>query len=422
MTTPRTRRPMRPMLSFSRALALGVALLLGGATATTAAQDLVVRGGTVHTMAGEPITDGVVVVRDGLITAVGPAADVALPDGVRVVEAAVVTPGIVDARATVGLTGTYNQPHDQDQLETSAPVQPELRAVDSYNGREELVDWLRSFGITTVHTGHAPGAVVSGQTMVVKTGHGTVEDGLLEESAMVACTLGDGARAEDGPPGTRAKAVALLRQALVDAQEYRARRAGPEDQRPARDLRKETMARCLDGELPLLVTAHRHHDILAALRLGEEFGVPIVLDGAAEAHTLVDRIRAAGVPVIVHPTSFRQSSAEGETANITFENAAILDAAGIPIAQQSGFEDYVPKVRVVLLEAALSARYGLPFDRALRSITLGAAELVGVADRVGSLEVGKHGDLALYDGDPFEYASHCVGTVIEGELVFEGRR
>ena len=142
----------------------------------------------------------------------------------------------------------------------------------------------------------------------------------------------------------------------------------------------------------------------------------LVLDGGADAHLLVDELVAAGIPVIVHATMARST---GERENLSFETAGRLDAAGIPIALQSGYESYVPKTRVVLFEAAVAAAHGLPRDRALRSITLGAAELLGIADRVGSLEVGKHGDVALFDGDPFEYTTHCVGTVIEGDVVSE---
>ncbi len=401
-----------------------LATLLAAAlvAAPALAQDLVVQGDVVHTMAGATILDGVVVVRDGKVAAVGPASEVTLPEGVPVRRAAVVTPGFVDAHTTVGLTGLYNVDHDQDQFDDSDPVQPELRAVDSYNAREGLIAWVRSFGVTTVHTGHAPGAVVSGQTMIAKTSGDTVADAVLVPEAMVACTLGDDARARGDAkkPGTRSAAVALLRQALVDARTYRDGRARDDaGKRPARDLRKEALARVLDGELPLLITAHRHHDIAAALRIAEEFGVRVVLDGAAEAPLLADELLAAGVPVIVHPAMMRTSPPPGSTANASFETAALLDRAGVPIAQQSGFEGYVPKVRVLPLEAAIAGRYGLAREPNLASITIGAARILGVDDRVGSLEPGKDGDLALFDGDPFEYTTHCVGTVIDGVVVNE---
>lgn len=384
-----------------------------------AAGDLAVRAGRLHTGTGAVIEDGVVVVRDGKIAAVGPAATTAVPGGIPVLEAAVATPGLIDAHTVVGLAGYLNQDHDQDQLETSEPIQPELRALDAYDARERLVDWVRGFGVTTLHTGHGPGALVSGQTMIVKTRGGTVDDAVVVPEAMVASTLGDGAtRDGDEAPGTRSKAVAMLRAELLRAREYAERRRTADDP-PARDLRLDALRRVLEGELPLLVTVHRHHDILVALRLADEFGFRLVLDGAAEAYLVADRIVQAGVPVIVHPTMQR---ATGATENLSMETAATLEAAGIPIALQSGFESYVPKTRVVLFEAGVAAAYGLGRERALRAITLGAAELLGIDGRVGSLEPGKDGDIALFDGDPFEYTTHCVGTVIEGEIVSRGER
>jgi imidazolonepropionase-like amidohydrolase len=130
-----------------------------------------------------------------------------------------------------------------------------------------------------------------------------------------------------------------------------------------------------------------------------------VLDGASESYLVLDQIKAASVPVLLHPTMFR---ARGETA---------LRKAGIPFALQSGYESYVPKTRVVLFEAALAAANGLTPEEALASITIDAAKLLGIAGRVGSLERGKDADLALFDGDPFEYTTHVVGVVIEGEVV-----
>lgn len=407
---------------------LGAALLLG-VTPAIDAQDMLIYGGVVHTMAGAPITDGAVAVRDGKILAVGGRYELELPESfgeleVHIIDAPVVTPGLIDAHTTVGLTGWLNQDQDQDQLDKSSPIQPELRAVDAYNARDPLVAWLNSFGITTVHTGHAPGAVISGQSMIVKTAGNSVEEALVRDAAMVCATLGDESTVEGGKaPGTRSKAVALLREALIGAQSYVAKSAGDdEDKRPERDLRKEALARVLSGELPLLVTAQRHQDIATALRLAEEFGFRLVLDGAAEAHQMLPRIAAAGVPIIAHPSMVRAWGPTSPFSNATFELPKLLKKAGVPFAQQSGFEDYVPKVRVVLLEAAIAGRWGLPFEDNLASITSGAAKLLGIDDRVGTLEVGKDADLACYDGDPFEYTTHCVATVIDGEVTFSGVR
>jgi len=396
-----------------RAASAAVLLLSSPAGAAT----LAVRAKTLHTVAGQPIRDGIVVVRDGKIVAVGPAARTSTPAGAEVLEAAVVVPGLVDAHTVVGLSGILNQPHDQDQLERSEPVQPELRAIDAYNARDELVAWVRSFGVTTIHAGHAPGALVSGQTLIAKTRGNTVDRAVIVPEAMVATTFGESAmhadREKGKAPGTRSKAVAMLRQELVQAREYAAKRASEDPaKRPERSLRQDALERVLARELPLLVTAERHQDILSVLRVAREFEIRVVLDGAAEAHLVLDEIRAAGVPVLPHPPMQR---AWGEMENATMELAARLDAARIPFAFQSGFESYVPKTRVLLFEAAIGAANGLGPERALAAATIEAARILGVEERVGSIEVGKDGDLALYDGDPFEYTTHCIGVVIEGE-------
>jgi imidazolonepropionase-like amidohydrolase len=386
--------------------------------AIPASAQVAVRADTVHTMAGPAIADGIVLVgADGKIERVGRAADVRVPAGYRTLRARVVTPGLIDAHTVVGLSGMLNQPHDQMQLERSAPLQPELRAVDAYNAREALVEWLRRHGITTLHTGHGPGALISGQTMIVKTRGDEVDEAVVEPMAMIAVTLGDAGLAEgDRAPGTRAKAVALLRGELLKARDYLSKREGPEDKRPARDLRLDALTQVLKKERPLLVTAHRATDIGNALRVAREFDIPIVLDGAAEAYLVTDSIKAAGVPVIVHPTMMR---AFGETENLSMETASRLRAAGIPFALQSGYESYVPKTRVVLFEAALAAARGLTPEQALAAVTIDAARILRIEGRVGSLEAGKDGDLALFDGDPFEYTSHVTGVVIDGRVVSE---
>ena len=396
-------------------------LILVANLSHSAQAQIAVRCDRVYTLAGPVITDGMVIIRDGKIAAVGSAAELVAPEGFLLLRAAVVTPGLVDAHSTVGLSGSFNTDHDRDQLERSKALQPSLRAVDAYNPQETLVSWLRSFGVTTVDTGHAPGELISGQTIIVKTVGTTCEEALMVSDAMVVSTLGQSARKRGKKsPGTRGKMMSLLRAELIKAREY-AKNREKEDvsKHPARDLGLEALTAVLAREKPLLITAHRSQDIANALRLAEEFKFKLILDGAAEAYLLIDLLKAAEVPIIVHPTMAR---ATGERENLTFENAALLRQAALLVALQSGYESYVPKTRVVLFEAALAAAYGLSFEEALASITLDAARIIGVADRVGSLEVGKDGDLALYDGDPFEYTSHCIGVVIEGTVVSQEAR
>ena len=280
--------------------------------------------------------------------------------------------------------------------------------------------------------------------MIVKTRGNTVEDALIVPSKAVAATLATSAEGSAGKsPGTRGKMMAMLRAELIKAREYRRKQRaaeaenddqgddadeGDEDDESAaaddasgvpRDLRLETLVRVLNHEMPLLITADRAQDIASSLRLAEEFDCELWLASAAEASLLVDEIKDAGVPVFIHPTMVR---AVRDRENLSFETAAKLVNAGIPVALQSSYEAYVPKTRVVLFEAGLAAANGLTFEQALATITIDAARILGVDDRVGSLEIGKDGDVALYDGDPFEYTSHCIGTVIEGEVVSDIER
>ena len=402
-----------------------------------ASAQLAVRGKKVYTMAGPAVEDGIVIVRDGKISAIGKAADIAVPDGFKVLEAAVVTPGLIDAHSVVGLAGYFNHQHDQDQLERSSPIQPELRAIDSYNTREPLIEWVRGYGVTTLHTGHAPGELISGQTMIVKTRGNTVDEAVLVPTAGIALTLGPSSTHGGGKsPGSRGKQMAMLRAKLLEAKAYmegleKAAAAGKKkekktegkeakkDSRPPVNLALEALSSALRKEVPLVITAHRAQDIATALRLRREFDLRIILDGGAEAYLLTEELKKADIPVIIHPSMARFN---GELENASFETASLLKKAGIRVTIQSGYESYVPKTRVVLFEAAVAAANGLGLEGALELITSSAADVLGISKRVGSLAVGKDGDLALFDGDPFEYSTHCIGTIIEGQVVSDSRR
>ncbi len=378
---------------------------------TPAAETLAIRAEILHTQEGAPIKNGVVLIEDGKIKAVGTADQVTIPTGTRVLRAAVVTPGLIDARSTLGLTGIYNQQgHDQDQQDNGGAVQPELRAMDAYNPREALISYVRSYGITTVNTGHAAGSLMSGQTFVVKLHGRTPDADLVKSPSFVLATLGPGSLGRG--PGTRAKQLSELRDIFRGAQ--RAAKAGT-----AKGQKADALQLVITKKIPLLVTAYTAQDIASALRLKKEFGFDMVLDGGAEATTMAAELKAAKVPVFIHPLMQRPY---GEAQNVSYETPAKLQKLGISFAFTSGFEGYVPKVRVVLMEAAVAVANGLSDADALNGLTLGAAKLLGIEKRTGSLAVGKDADIALFDGDPFEYTSHCTATVIDGKVLWEGKR
>lgn len=373
-----------------------------------------IEGKIIYTMAGSPIKDGVILINNGKIEAVGKKENISIPDSYKKYSAEVVTPGLIDARTVVGLSGIYNYAHDQDQLEKSDPIQPELRAIDAYNHLEPLVEWFLSFGITTIHTGHAPGALASGQTMVVKTFGSSLSDMILDSSAAVVFTLGPSVASNYKNPGTRAKGAAMLRSIFYKAIDYKKGKLNKdESKRPAKDLKLETLSKVLEGEIKAVFTVNTTTEILTALRLAKEFNFKIILDGCAEAYKVIDEIKTSGVEIILHPTMIRTY---GETKNASFETASILNNNGIIFSLQSGYESYVPKTRVVLFEAAIAAANGLQFEEALASITINPARLFGIDNRVGSIEVGKDADIVLFDGDPFEYTTHICKVFVNGVL------
>ena len=386
-----------------------ILLFVVAPTSVVAADVTFVYGEKIYPVAQPVIQNGVVVIEDGKIKALGPASlvDGQSPD--QVIRSRVVVPGFVDARATVGLTGQFNHDQDQDHRDASEAMQPELRAIDAYNWKERLVEWVRGFGVTTVHTGHSPGELISGQTCIVKTaGRGLKED-LVQTCWGVSATLGEGAQRSGGSPGNRSKAVAMLRQALIAAEERLIKRS--ENETLFRNLREEMLESIASGQRPLIVHADRAFDISAALRLQKEFGLDMVLESAAESHGMIDAIKEAGVSVFLHPTMARGS---GERLNMSFTTAAKLREAGIPVAFSTGYEAYVPKVRVLVFEAAMAIPYGLSREDALAMITIEPAKILGIDDRVGTIEPGKDADLAFFDGDPFEWTTHCEGVLIDG--------
>ncbi|MEE2704389.1 MAG: amidohydrolase family protein [Myxococcota bacterium] len=396
--------------------------------------EIAIRADTLYTSGPQgTLADGVVIVREGKIRAVGPAAEIEIPKSARVYRAKVVTPGLIDAQSTVGLSGMFNVPADQDQDEKSGPLQAGLRVIDGFNPAERLLGWLLAHGITTVQVSPGEANPIAGQAGVFKTwappGTGVSEFVVRFPSALVF-NLGEVPKAtyaaEKRAPTTRMGTAALIRKALSEAGAYARKRSAASRkgsrasseraETPERSLPNDALALVLARELPALFVARREDDLATALRLGEEFGLEVQLADATEGYLMAGRIARAGVPVLVGPVMERVGSLE--TMNASFENAAILAAAGVPVVFRSGFEGYVPKVRVVLFEAAIAAANGFGFDAALTALTSRAARVLGVEDRIGSLEPGKDADLVLYDGDPFEYSSHVERVLVGGELAY----
>src|SRR6185503_17105940 len=370
---------------------------------------VLVLGEWVFPVEGEPIRDGAVLVEGGKITRVGPRAAVRAPAGIETLHARAVTPGLIDAHSLAGLSGLYNVPADQDQDEAVEPNQAALRALDSFNPAEPLLGYLLSQGITVIQCGPGREAPIAGQAGIFRTSGKTADAMAIRFPSAVVFNLGEEPKrifgAKKKTPSTRMGTAAVIRAALQEAKNYGAKVARasgkPDKDPPDRDLRAEALGPVLLGKIPAMFSARREDDLQTALRLAEEFGVRAVLDLASEGYLMAERIARAGVPVIAAPAMERVGTLE--TLNASLENAAYLTRAGVLVAIQSGYEDYVPKTRVIRFEAAMAAANGLGFTAALRAITLDAARILEISDRFGSLAPGKVADLVLYDGDPFEH-------------------
>ena len=379
------------------------------------AQSLVVEALDLRTAAGPPIARARVLVEDGRIRAVAPASEIAVPNGARTLSAAVVTPGFIDAHTSAGLSGLTNVEAVRDQDERTDPDQSALRVLDAFDPNDPLLRFLLEHGVTVVQTTPGPANPIAGQAAIFRTHGRSADEMLIRSPSAMVFNLGEQPKTtyrERRGGSTRMGTAALIRQRLRAA-DASSRWFGSEPPQLGRDALREVV----HGRLPTVFTAHRADDILTALRIAREFELDdVAIAAGTEGYRVREELRAAGVPVWVGPVMERVSAPE--TENASYENAALLAQADIPIAIRSGFESYVPKNRVLLFEAAIAAVNGLGDTRALAAITRDPARQLGLDDR-GTLEVGKVADLVLFDGDPFEYTSHVTAVIAGGEVVYE---
>jgi imidazolonepropionase-like amidohydrolase len=424
---------------------LRVAAAIVALAAPAPAQDapaVAIRGGTVLTMVGPPIERGTVLIRGGKIAAVG--ANVAVPPGATVVDATgkYVMPGLIDAMTYFGIDA-------QDLAETSDPITPEIRTLTAYDpsgdgfvggagplrARELLVG-----GVTTQYVGPGDATIVSGQGAVVKTA-GTSPDAIvLREPAGMEISIGVGPtktfRPRNRTPNTHSAVISLLRQALIRAQEYdqarRAYDARPEAERaktppPRYEPGMDALVQVLRRRMPARVQANTVTDIRGAIRIAEEFGLDLVINGGAQAYQMKSELAARKIPVVLGPISHPFISGEEipdlkEYPAPDERNAAWLVAAGVPVSIASysrGLGNLASGVagKWLLIDAGIAEGYGMPAAEILRALTINPARVLGVADRVGSLEAGKDADVIVLDGPPLSIKTWVERVYVNGELV-----
>ncbi len=387
---------------------------------------LAICGGEVHTVSHGTYPAGTVLVDGHRIAAVGHSHAVAVPAGAEVIDArgAVVTPGFVDAHTHAGIHEEGIGWEGADYNEAADPVTPHLRARDGINPDDDGIrDALRA-GVTAVFVTPGSANVLGGLGCVIRTAGDRVDAMVLRDPAGLKAAFGENPKRAHGrdqkkSPITRMAIAGLLRETLVRTRTYLEKRAQPSADRPAEpDLKLDAVARVLEGEIPLRCHAHRADDILTALRIGAEFGIRIVIDHATEAHLIADRLAEAGVPCLVGPSMSSRSKAELRRRG--FATPGLLERAGVRVCLIT--DHPVTGLEYLPVCAGLAVRAGMSPEGALKAITLTPAEVLGVADRIGSLEPGKSADLVVHRGHPFELASRVSEVMVAGKVVVRGGR
>ncbi len=385
---------------------------------------LLLKNGNVMTMAG-PAFVGDVAIENGKIVAVGQ--NLSYGDAeVRDVTGMTVMPGIVDPHCHIGMWEDAMGFEGADGNECTNPITPELRAIDAINPYDRCFEEAAAGGVTTCVTGPGSANVIGGQFVAIKTHGDSVEDMVLRFPVAVKAAFGENPkRVYDGKnqtPSTRMATAALMRKALIEAQEYNEKlekgKADPEKM-PERNLGKEILARVIRRELPMKIHAHRADDILTAIRICREFKLRYTLDHCTEGYLITDKLKEAlgedCEGIIVGPLLTDRSKIE--LKNLSFKAPKVLEQAGIEYAMMTDHpvtpEQYLP------ICTAVAVREGASEEGALKAITINAAKITGIADRVGSIEVGKDADIAVFSGHPFDFRSRCVLTLVNGKVAHE---
>lgn len=396
------------------AVVLAAAFALPGrihAQAAPAPRAIAIRNVEIVTVSGPRIPRGTVVVRGERLAAVG--SDVPLPAGAEVVDGTGLTacPGFFDSFTGIGLVEVANVPASNDSQETADPIATQLRASDSFFLDSELLPVERAAGILVVLSAPGPGPVISGQTALMRTAGETFAEAAVLPSAGLLVNLGESPKRAFGErgraPQTRMGIAALLRQVLVQAKEYAARRSA--DPKTAVDPRLEPLVEAIAGRARVLVRANRRDDIETALRFADEFGLRLVLVGGADAPRMAEELARRKIPVLV---AIDQQPDAIETAGASYDTAAVLARAGVTVAFQS---NETTLSRQLVANVGLAVGYGLPYDEALRALTLNPARIFGVEDRLGSLEIGKEATFVLTRGDPLQVRSPVVSVFVRGK-------
>ncbi|HHV28031.1 amidohydrolase [Acetivibrio mesophilus] len=392
---------------------------------------LLIKNGRILTMAGINYENGYILIDAGKIVEVGeyPAAlnqEILHSDDLEIIDAnnKYILPGLIDAHCHVGMWEDSVGFEGDDGNEMTDPVTPHLRAIDAVYYLDRAFADARENGVTTVVTGPGSANVIGGQFVALKTYGRRIEEMVVKEPVALKAAFGENPKTvyneRKMAPTTRMATAAILRESLMKALEYKEMldkyNSDPEENdKPEYDMKMEALLKVLNKEIPIKAHAHRADDILTAVRIAKEFGLRLTIEHCTEGHLIKDILVEEGVSAIVGPSLTDRSKVE--LRNLSLKTPGILSKAGVKVAIMT--DHPCTPIQYLILCAAMAVREGMDEMEALKAITINAAELTGIDDRVGSIEVGKDADIAIYDGHPFDIKSKVSTTIINGRVIYE---
>lgn len=380
---------------------------------------LAIKGGTIYTITRGIINDGVILIDKGKILEVGN--DVSIPEDAKVVDASqnYVLPGMIDAHTHLGIYSDGVGQEAQDHNEISEPFTPHLRVLDAIDPFDPAFEEVMQSGITTVMV--APGSAnpIAGKCSVIKTRGKTVEEMLVLEDAGMKFSLGENPKrvysSRQKAPYSRMGIAGIIRENLFKAYKYVLKKADfrlREEEFSDHDFKMESLAGVIKGKVPARFHAHKAHDIITAIRIAEEFDLDLVLEHCTEGNKVINEIAAKNIPVVLSPLMHARTKYETRERN--FEIAGLMASRGVLVAVST--DGYSQTARWLPINAGLCIRYGMKESDALRSITLNPAKIMGVADRVGSLQAGKDADIVITRGHPLETRTRVAMVIVNGKI------
>ncbi len=382
--------------------------------------------GTIYTMDEQNtvIEKGAIRIKDGILAEIGDIT-VHLTEGEKIIDAegGLILPGLIEAHCHIGIQEEKKGMEGNDCNETVNPITPWLSAVDAVNPMDAAFGDAVRAGITCVQAGPGSANVVGGQFLVMKTYGRCIDQMVIKCPSAMKIAFGENPKVnysgQNMSPVTRMAIAGMLRKELFEAKLYYEKRKASLEQGETfeRDFTKECWVPVFEKKIPLKAHVHRADDIFTAIRIAKEFGLDMTLDHCSEGHIIAEYLAEAGYPAIVGPDLASRSKIEVQ--NAAFKTVGILQKAGVMTAVTT--DHPVSLIQSLPLCAGLAVKAGLPFIEGLRAITINAAKIAGVENRVGSLEVGKDADISIFRSNPMEIMSETLYTIIDGVVVYDYR-